>query len=86
MTLRTFESVLRVNLTVPLCHSKSRHRISNGDVIISRRQWTDGICFGQANYSRQSCHIALTKVSARELARNQNHSPIAVGPGSSMSG
>jgi 3-oxoacyl-[acyl-carrier protein] reductase len=68
MTLEEFESVLRVNLIGTFnVTQKAGAVLHNGGRVIRQM----GL-FGQANYSSsKAAIIALTKVSARELARNQ---------------
>src|SRR5438105_12423930 len=74
MSVEEFESVLRVNVTGTFNVTKSAAAIlrNNGRVInLSSVSGQMGL-FGQANYSSsKAAIIALTKVSARELARNQ---------------
>jgi 3-oxoacyl-[acyl-carrier protein] reductase len=74
MTPEEFESVLRVNLigTFNVTQKASAVLHNSGRVInLSSVSGQMGL-FGQANYSSsKAAIIALTKVSARELARNQ---------------
>ena len=74
MTLEEFESVLRVNLigTFNVTQKAGAVLHIGGRVInLSSVSGQMGL-FGQANYSSsKAAIIALTKVSARELARNQ---------------
>ncbi|MEO5722259.1 MAG: 3-oxoacyl-ACP reductase family protein [Chthoniobacterales bacterium] len=74
LTLEDFESVLRVNLTGTFNVTQKAAAILNqgGRVInLSSVSGQMGL-FGQANYSSsKAAIIALTKVSARELARQQ---------------
>lgn len=74
MTLEEFESVVRVNLAGTFNVTKQAAAIlrQNGRVInLSSVSGQMGL-FGQANYSSsKAAIIALTKVSARELARQQ---------------
>ena len=83
MTLEEFESVLRVNVTGTFNVTKAAAAIlrNNGRVInLSSVSGQMGL-FGQANYSSsKAAIIALTKVSARELAR-QNITVNAIAPG-----
>src|SRR6476620_994423 len=83
MTLEEFESVLRVNVTGTFNVTKAAAGIlrNNGRVInLSSVSGQMGL-FGQANYSSsKAAIIALTKVSARELAR-QNITVNAIAPG-----
>src|SRR5207247_4399446 len=78
-----FESVLRVNVTGTFNVTKAAAGIlrNNGRVInLSSVSGQMGL-FGQANYSSsKAAIIALTKVSARELAR-QNITVNAIAPG-----
>ena len=74
MTLEDFESVLRVNLTGTFnVTRKAAVALHNGGRVINLSSVSGQMgLFGQANYSsRKAAIIALTKVSARELARNQ---------------
>ena len=74
MAVEEFESILRVNLTGTFNVTKAAAPIlkTGGRVInLSSVSGQVGL-FGQANYSSsKAAIIALTKVSARELARNQ---------------
>jgi 3-oxoacyl-[acyl-carrier protein] reductase len=83
MTLEEFESIIRVNLTGTFNVTKAAMSIlrTGGRVInMSSVSGQLGI-FGQANYSSsKAAIIALTKVSARELAR-QNITVNAIAPG-----
>jgi 3-oxoacyl-[acyl-carrier protein] reductase len=83
MTLEEFESVLRVNVTGTFNVTKAAAAVlrSNGRVVnLSSVSGQMGL-FGQANYSSsKAAIIALTKVSARELAR-QNITVNAIAPG-----
>ena len=74
MTLEEFESVLRVNLTGTFnVTQKAVTVLRNGGRVINLSSVSGQMgLFGQANYSSSKAAImALTKVSARELARNQ---------------
>ena len=74
MTLEEFESVLRVNLTGTFnVTQKAATVLRNGGRVINLSSVSGQMgLFGQANYSSsKAAIIALTKVSARELARNQ---------------
>ncbi len=74
MRLEEFESVLRVNLTGTFnVTQKAVAVLRNGGRVINLSSVSGQIgLFGQANYSSSKAAImALTKVSARELARNQ---------------
>jgi len=83
MAIEEFESVLRVNVTGTFNVTKAAAGIlrNNGRVInLSSVSGQMGL-FGQANYSSsKAAIIALTKVSARELAR-QNITVNAIAPG-----
>ena len=83
MAVEEFESVLRVNVTGTFNVTKAAASVlrSNGRVInLSSVSGQMGL-FGQANYSSsKAAIIALTKVSARELAR-QNITVNAIAPG-----
>ena len=83
MSVEEFESVLRVNVTGTFNVTKAAAAIlrNNGRVInLSSVSGQMGL-FGQANYSSsKAAIIALTKVSARELAR-QNITVNAIAPG-----
>ena len=74
MTLEEFESVLRVNLTGTFNVTQEAVTVlRNGGRVINLSSVSGQMgLFGQANYSSSKAAImALTKVSARELARNQ---------------
>src|SRR5216110_1610636 len=74
MRLEEFESVLRVNLTGTFnVTQKAMPILRNGGRIVNLSSVSGQMgLFGQANYSSsKAAIIALTKVSARELARNQ---------------
>ena len=74
MTLEEFESVLRVNLIGTFnVTQKAGAVLRNGGRVINLSSVSGQMgLFGQANYSSsKAAIIALTKVSARELARNQ---------------
>src|SRR5437667_4194165 len=74
MTLEEFESVVRVNLTGTFnVTQKAVAVLRNGGRIINLSSVSGQVgLFGQANYSSsKAAIIALSKVSARELARNQ---------------
>jgi 3-oxoacyl-[acyl-carrier protein] reductase len=83
MSLEEFESIIRVNLTGTFNVTKAAMPIlrAGGRVInMSSVSGQMGL-FGQANYSSsKAAIIALTKVSARELAR-QNITVNAIAPG-----
>ena len=83
MTVEEFESVFRVNVTGTFNVTKTASGIlrNNGRIInLSSVSGQMGL-FGQANYSSsKAAIIALTKVSARELAR-QNITVNAIAPG-----
>ncbi|PYK32339.1 MAG: beta-ketoacyl-ACP reductase [Verrucomicrobia bacterium] len=83
MSADEFESIIRVNLTGTFNATKAAMSIlrSGGRVInMSSVSGQMGL-FGQANYSSsKAAIIALTKVSARELAR-QNITVNAIAPG-----
>src|SRR5207244_435248 len=69
-----FESVVRVNLTGTFnVTQKAAAVLRNGGRVINLSSVSGQMgLFGQANYSSsKAAIIALTKVSARELARNQ---------------
>jgi 3-oxoacyl-[acyl-carrier protein] reductase len=73
-TLEEFESVIRVNLTGTfLVTQKAAAILRNGGRIINLSSVSGQMgLFGQANYSSsKGAIIALTKVSAREFARQQ---------------
>src|SRR5216110_449894 len=83
MTLEEFESVLRVNLTGTFnVTQKAVTILRNGGRVINLSSVSGQMgLFGQANYSSsKAAIIALTKVSARELAR-QNITVNAIAPG-----
>jgi 3-oxoacyl-[acyl-carrier protein] reductase len=74
MTLDEFESVVRVNLAGTFNVTKQAATIlRNGGRVINLSSVSGQMgLFGQANYSSsKAAIIALTKVSARELARQQ---------------
>ena len=74
LTLKEFESVLRVNLSGTfLVTQKAAAVLRNGGRIINLSSVSGQMgLFGQANYSSsKAAIIALTKVSAREFARQQ---------------
>lgn len=74
LTLEEFESVVRVNLTGTfLVTQKAAAVLRNGGRIINLSSVSGQMgLFGQANYSSsKAAIIALTKVSAREFARQQ---------------
>jgi NAD(P)-dependent dehydrogenase (short-subunit alcohol dehydrogenase family) len=74
MTLEEFESILRVNLTGTFnVTQKAVTVLRNGGRVINLSSVSGQMgLFGQANYSSsKAAIIALTKVAARELARNQ---------------
>jgi 3-oxoacyl-[acyl-carrier protein] reductase len=74
MALEEFESILRVNLTGTFnVTQKAVAVLRNGGRVINLSSVSGQVgLFGQANYSSsKAAIIALTKVSARELARNQ---------------
>ncbi|MEY2500277.1 MAG: 3-oxoacyl-[acyl-carrier protein] reductase [Verrucomicrobiota bacterium] len=83
MSVEEFESVLRVNVTGTFNVTKAAAAVlrNEGRVInLSSVSGQMGL-FGQANYSSsKAAIIALTKVSARELAR-QNITVNAIAPG-----
>jgi 3-oxoacyl-[acyl-carrier protein] reductase len=83
MSVEEFESVLRVNVTGTFNVTKAAAAVlrNEGRVInLSSVSGQMGL-FGQANYSSsKAAIIALTKVSARELAR-QNITANAIAPG-----
>jgi 3-oxoacyl-[acyl-carrier protein] reductase len=83
MSMEEFESVLRVNLTGTFnVTQKATAVLRNGGRIVNLSSEIGQIgLFGQANYSSsKSAIIALTKVSAREFAR-QNITVNAIAPG-----
>jgi len=74
MSFEEFESVIRVNLTGTFnVTQKAATILRNGSRVINLSSVSGQMgLFGQANYSSsKAAIIALTKVSARELARNQ---------------
>jgi 3-oxoacyl-[acyl-carrier protein] reductase len=83
MSMEEFESVLRVNLTGTFTVTQKAGAIlrSGGRIVnLSSVSGQMGL-FGQANYSSsKAAIIALTKVSAREFAR-QNITVNAIAPG-----
>jgi 3-oxoacyl-[acyl-carrier protein] reductase len=83
MTLDAFESVIRVNLTGTfIVTQKAAAVLRNGGRIVNLSSVSGQMgLFGQANYSSsKAAIIALTKVSAREFAR-QNITVNAIAPG-----
>jgi len=83
MSVEDFESVVRVNLTGTFTVTQKAGAIlRNGGRIINMSSVSGQIgLFGQANYSSsKAAIIALTKVSAREFAR-QNITVNAIAPG-----
>jgi len=83
LTLEDFESVLRVNLTGTFNVTQKAAVILRKDGRIVNLSSVSGQMglFGQANYSSsKAAIIALTKVSAREFAR-QNITVNAIAPG-----
>jgi len=83
MALEEFESVLRVNVTGTFNVTKAAAAILRNDGRVINLSSVSGQMglFGQANYSSsKAAIIALTKVSARELAR-QNITVNAIAPG-----
>lgn len=83
MTLEEFESIIRVNLTGTFnVTQKAMPVLRNGGRVINMSSVSGEMgLFGQANYSSsKAAIIALTKVSARELAR-QNITVNAIAPG-----
>src|SRR6201981_2561574 len=83
MSVETFESVVRVNLTGTFTVTQKAGAIlRNGARIINMSSVSGQLgLFGQANYSSsKAAIIALTKVSAREFAR-QNITVNAIAPG-----
>jgi 3-oxoacyl-[acyl-carrier protein] reductase len=83
MAVEEFESVLRVNVTGTFNVTKAAAAILRNDGRVINLSSVSGQMglFGQANYSSsKAAIIALTKVSARELAR-QNITVNAIAPG-----
>ncbi len=83
MPMEEFESVLRVNLTGTFTVTqKAAAILRNGGRIVNLSSVSGQMgLFGQANYSSsKAAIIALTKVSAREFAR-QNITVNAIAPG-----
>jgi 3-oxoacyl-[acyl-carrier protein] reductase len=83
MSVEDFESVVRVNLTGTFTVTqKTAAILRNGGRIINMSSVSGQLgLFGQANYSSsKAAIIALTKVSAREFAR-QNITVNAIAPG-----
>jgi len=83
MSVDNFESVVRVNLTGTFTVTqKAAAILRNGGRIINMSSVSGQLgLFGQANYaSSKAAIIALTKVSAREFAR-QNITVNAIAPG-----
>ncbi len=83
MTLEEFESIIRVNLTGTFnVIQKAMPVLRNGGRVINLSSVSGQMgLFGQANYSSsKAAIIALTKVSARELSR-QNITVNAIAPG-----
>src|SRR5215471_14458991 len=83
MSLQEFESIIRVNLTGTFnVTQKAMSILRNGGRVINLSSVSGQMgLFGQANYSSsKAAIIALTKVSARELAR-QNITVNAIAPG-----
>ena len=83
MTLEEFEGILRVNLTGTFnVTQKAIPILRNGGRVINMSSVSGQMgLFGQANYSSsKAAIIALTKVSAREFAR-QNITVNAIAPG-----
>jgi len=83
MPVETFENVVRVNLAGTfIVTQKSAAILRNGGRIVNMSSVSGQLgLFGQANYSSsKAAIIALTKVSAREFAR-QNITVNAIAPG-----
>ena len=83
MSMEQFESVVRVNLTGTFTVTqKAAAILHNGGRIVNLSSVSGQMgVFGQANYSSsKAAIIALTKVSAREFAR-QNITVNAIAPG-----
>ena len=83
MSLEEFESIVRVNLTGTfIATQKAMSILRDGGRIVNLSSVSGQIgLFGQANYSSsKAAIIALTKVSAREFAR-QNITVNAIAPG-----
>ncbi len=83
LTLEEFESVVRVNLTGTFnVTQKAAEVLHSGGRIVNLSSVSGQMgLFGQANYSSsKAAIIALTKVSAREFAR-QNITVNAIAPG-----
>jgi 3-oxoacyl-[acyl-carrier protein] reductase len=83
MSMEEFESVIRVNLTGTFTVTqKAAMILRNGGRIVNLSSVSGQVgLFGQANYSSsKAAIIALTKVSAREFAR-QNITVNAIAPG-----
>src|SRR5438105_8901617 len=83
MSMEEFESIVRVNLTGTFnVTQKAMPILRNGGRIVNLSSVSGQMgLFGQANYSSsKAAIIALTKVSARELAR-QNITVNAIAPG-----
>ncbi len=83
MTLEEFESIIRVNLTGTFnVTQKAMAVLRTGGRVINMSSVSGEMgLFGQANYSSsKAAIIALTKVSARELSR-QNITVNAIAPG-----